>query len=260
MEFWNFFWTTVAAFFTLATFSFLYKDNPLYKIAEHLVVGVSAGFFVMVLWHTTLVPNLIDRLADGRWIYLIPLVLGLMMWFRFSKKLSWMSRYPMAVYIGIGAGVAIPLEMATKVIRQLNGMMRPIDWENFFGAGWLDVTAGFSGILLFVGAIAGLIYFFFSKAHTGVFGGVAKFGLWILMLGFGASFGFTVMARISLLINRIQFLDNEWISNAFDSSNEHYTVMYPILFWLVILGLVAYIVYEIIAYRRRGPEETAGTT
>jgi len=34
--------TWVAAFLTLSIFSFLYKDNPFYKFAEHLMVGVSA--------------------------------------------------------------------------------------------------------------------------------------------------------------------------------------------------------------------------
>ena len=77
-------WTTLAAFLTLATFSFLYKDNPLYKIAEHLVVGVSAGYFMVLFLWTSLKPVLIDMLIDGQYWYYIPAVLGVMMWFRFS--------------------------------------------------------------------------------------------------------------------------------------------------------------------------------
>ena len=30
----------IAVFLTLGIFSYLYKDNPFYKIAEHLFVGV----------------------------------------------------------------------------------------------------------------------------------------------------------------------------------------------------------------------------
>jgi len=96
MEFSTFIWTTFAAFLTLATFSFLYKDNPFYKFAEHLVVGTSAGYFVIILWHNGLVPNLFRRLADGSvfklWLdssnpwYLVPAILGMLMWTRFSKK------------------------------------------------------------------------------------------------------------------------------------------------------------------------------
>ena len=36
----------VAAFFTLAIFSFLYRDNPAYKVAEAVVVGVSAAYWI----------------------------------------------------------------------------------------------------------------------------------------------------------------------------------------------------------------------
>ncbi len=56
-----------------------------------------------------------------------------------------------------------------------------------------------------------LIYFFFSLEHKGVIGGVSKIGVWFLMIAFGASFGFTVMARMSLLIGRIQFLIRDWL-------------------------------------------------
>ena len=65
MDFSTFLWTTFGVFVTLSIFSFLYKDNPFYKFAEHLVVGVSAGYFVVILWHNGLMPNLFHRLADG---------------------------------------------------------------------------------------------------------------------------------------------------------------------------------------------------
>jgi hypothetical protein len=63
--------------------------------------------------------------------------------------------------------------------------------------------------LIFIGTIAVLLYFFFSKAHTGAYGKFVDVGKWYMMVGFGASFGLTVMARISLLIGRIQFLVND---------------------------------------------------
>ena len=59
-------WLTAAALATLCTMSFLYKDNPFYKFAEHLVVGVSAGYFTMLLIVTSLWPKLVDPLRDGR--------------------------------------------------------------------------------------------------------------------------------------------------------------------------------------------------
>ncbi len=268
MDFTTFLWTTFGAFLTLATFSFLYKDNPFYKFAEHLVVGVSAGYFVIILWHNGLVPNLFQRLADGDWYflwlnssepwYLIPAILGAMMFTRFSRNYAWVSRWPLALYIGIAMGVGVPLVMANNVNRQLVASMNPIDWHNFWGHGFLDSSAGFSQAIIFAGAVAALIYFFFSKEHTGAFGAVAKFGIWILMIGFGASFGYTVMGRISLFINRIQDL-SFWGTAAFDKTNPNYSSGFLIVFWLVIAAIVVYIISELVRFLRRPPEQESTT-
>jgi len=67
------------------------------------------------------------------------------------------------------------------------------------------------GIVSFVGVITTLSYFFFSREQKGALKLSAKVGIWFIMIGFGASFGNTVMARVSLLIGRVQFLLTDWI-------------------------------------------------
>ena len=49
-------------FFTLSIFSFLYKDNPFYKAAEHLFVGISAGYIAVLSFWQQVQPNLFGRL------------------------------------------------------------------------------------------------------------------------------------------------------------------------------------------------------
>ena len=61
-------------------------------------------------------------------------------------------------------------------------------------------------IIILIGVICGLVYFFFSKEHTGIVGKVSRIGVYFLMIKFGASFGFAVMGRISLLIGRFEEL------------------------------------------------------
>jgi len=197
-------WNTLAAFLTFCIFSFLYKDNPFYKIAEHIVVGVSAGYFAVLLYWDGLVPKLWDPIVkQGKWYYLIPGLLGVMMWTRFSKKLSWISRFSISFYMGIATGVAVPLYIQNYVIRQLSSTMLPVHFKN---------PAGFFNLLIVIGVLCALIYFFFSKEHKGAMGSAAKVGIWTLMIGFGAGFGLTVMGRVSLLIDRVIFLKNFFAS------------------------------------------------
>jgi hypothetical protein len=199
---------TTAAFLTLCILSFLYQDNPYYKIAEHLMVGVSAGYWVVLLYYSTFQDKVIDSLESGHWWYLMPLVLGILMWTRLIKKWVWVSRYPLALYIGVSAGVAIPVEMKAKVIEQLYGS---IDLVTQMHTGGGSTLLTINNILILIGVITSLVYFFFSKEHTGATGFFAKIGIAVLMVGFGASFGFTVMARVSLLIQRFQFLLFDWL-------------------------------------------------
>ena len=99
--------TWLAAGLTLFIFSFLYKDNPFYKFAEHLYVGISAGYWVSLQYHNVFRPNLWDPLLRGDLILLIPFALGVLLFTRFSNKFFWLSRWAMALIIGIFAGIAI---------------------------------------------------------------------------------------------------------------------------------------------------------
>ncbi|MEE9443433.1 MAG: hypothetical protein V3V99_12280 [candidate division Zixibacteria bacterium] len=252
MDWGTYLWTTLGVCLTLSTFSFLYRDNPFYKFSESLFVGVSAGYFSMLLVYNNLIPNLFDKIWvgqpwwqiwGGQWWYIFPGILGLLMWFRFSKKKAWISRYPIAFYIGIATGVAIPTEMQNRVSRQLADTVNIVfDIKTHFAQGF---WVGFEDVVIILGVVTGLFYFFFSVAHKGTFGGVAKFGIYILMIGFGASFGYTVMARISLFIQRVQYI-RDWVSAGFEGGGGMTTVV-----WVTTLILVLLIILEIIRHMQK---------
>ena len=194
----------LGAALTLCIFSFLYRDNPFYKFAEHLFVGISAGYWATLEWHNVFLPNLWEPLTqEGRLLLLVPFAFGVLLFSRFTKKFSWLSRWSMALIIGIYAGIAIVGYGSGDLILQIRANLLPL-WTD----SWLT---SFNNILLTLGVITGLIYFFFSKEHKGALGGAAKVGVWFLMISFGASFGYTVMSRMSLLIGRIYFLLVTWL-------------------------------------------------
>jgi len=201
------FQTWLIAFFTLALFSFLYKDNPVYKIAEHIFAGLSAGYYVGLIWDTVIIQQLWTPMTvDGRWWLIVPGVMGFLMFTRFWKKITWVSRIPLAFVMGVTAGIFLISQLHGLVLPQMRDTMLPL-W-NTQGYGQLFLT-----IIIVVGVISTLIYFYFSKEHTGALGVTAKVGIWFIMISFGAHFGYTVMGRVSLLIGRVQFLIEDWIGS-----------------------------------------------
>lgn len=234
------FLVTCSAFLTLAIFSFLYKDNPFYKFAEHLYVGISAGYWMSQGFWSTIVGNLIPRLSQtmsgwfqvpyipgewhgffySNWLFFIPVILGILLLMRLSSNYGWISRWALAFIIGTTAGLQFIRYLRSDFIEQISSTFVPllVDWQGtgaFFSNFSLSMTGQFAAMLtnwvIFLGVVCGLIYFFFSKEHTGLFGKASRFGIWILMITFGASFGYTVMGRISLLVGRITFLFRDWL-------------------------------------------------
>jgi len=197
-------WTWAAAVLTLAIFSFLYKDNPFYRLAEHIFLGVANGYAIAIYFNNSIRPNLINQLAAGNFIYLVPLILGLLYFTRFMPRINWLVRLPIGFMIGWGAGISIPAYLQTNIIKQLQGtIVTPASFQN--------PTQGIWQLVICIGVIATLVYFFFSTEQKGVLKSVSKLGVIFIMIGFGASFGYTVMARVSLLIGRIQFLLGPWL-------------------------------------------------
>lgn len=198
---WNIIGTWIAAGLTLAIFSFLYKDNPFYKFAEHLYVGVSAGFGVIYVWAFDLKPMLIDRFIAERgverWILLIPALLGVLMFSRWIGKLGYLSRLPISFTVGIGAGLGITASVQGFLLPQIQATLLPLTSINNF--------------LIVIGVITTILYFYFSREFKGKSSYLLRVGIVFIMVSFGASFGYTVMARISLLIGRIFFLLSDWL-------------------------------------------------
>jgi len=194
----------VAAFFTLAIFSFLYKDNPFYRLAEHIFAGLSAGYYVGLIWESVIIQQLWDPMISGSWWLVVPGLLGVLMFARLWPRISWVSRIALAFVMGNTAGIFLITQLHGIVLPQMGATMLSMGTNNGFASAVL-------AIIVVVGVVSTLIYFYFSKEHTGVLGVTARVGIWFIMVSFGAHFGYTVMARISLLIGRVYFLANEWL-------------------------------------------------
>src|SRR5688572_23018122 len=101
------FWLGI--FLTFCILSYLYDDNPFYKLAEHLFVGISVGYVCVLQYYSVIKPNLIDRLTATevgapRFIYLVPLFLVLCLFMKLTARFNWLGRIPISFVIGVFAG------------------------------------------------------------------------------------------------------------------------------------------------------------
>lgn len=261
--------TLIAIFLTLGLLTFLYRDNPLFRFCESLFAGVSVGYYVGVtIWQRTILAQVIKPIIQmtpeevrdwqnamplttriwrflfetipdhnlwDKWHVIIPFIAGLLLFAPFvAPRFGWLVSIPFAFYLGRGAGAAVPVVIQAAILRQMSGTIEP---AFRFGTGQMSAVEFLNYVFVFVGLMTVLIYFYFSMEHKGVFGALGRLGIWFVMMGFGAAFGMTVMARVSLLIGRILFLRDY----------PTYTIT---LLVFVILMLVS---WRILAHRK-GPE------
>jgi hypothetical protein len=216
----------VAALLTLSTFSFLYRDNPFYKLAESLFVGVSAAYWMVVGFWDVLVPNLFYRVWPAAiqswampglvperdqwwWVSLIPLALGVLLLLRLSPRGGWLAVWPLAFIIGTFAGLRLVAFIQADFLSQIRSSMLSVIALDPSKS--VRLTQSIENVLLLVGTLVCLVYFFFTVEHKGTVGRLSRMGIWVLMITFGAGFGYTVMGRIALLAIRLEFLFDDWL-------------------------------------------------
>ncbi|QDU51570.1 hypothetical protein [Gimesia panareensis] len=216
----------VAAFCTLAIFSFLYGDNPVYKFTESVFVGVSAGYAMVVAFWSEIIPNLFGKLfpleakeifflelkkeemVPNLW-YLVPLVMSVLLLLRLSPKGSWLARWPLAFFIGATAGIRLISYLEADFVGQIQNTIMP--FIVFGPDGSWQIVESLKNTIIILGVVSCMVYFFFSIEHEGFVKYVSRLGVWFLMVTFGASFAYTVMGRIALLSGRLEFLFQDWL-------------------------------------------------
>ena len=205
---------------TLSIFSYLYGDNIFYKSAEHIFVGISAGYIFAITFWDQIYPNLLGRLfpsyIDAGYefeiSYIIPFILGIFMVLRLV---------PSAYIVGMAAGLKFYVFINSNILIQIKSSAINLNASN------LDII---NQVIILIGVLSGLVYFFFSKEHKGTIGKISKLGIYFLMIKFGASFGFAVMGRISLLIGRFEELI------IYSSSDFNYATPIILIIMIIVLG------------------------
>lgn len=135
----------IGALLTLGILSFLVRDNPFYKVVESILIGVSAAYWMLVAFWSTLVPDLFAKLAPDLvratmvpglavsehptkdfLLALVPLGLAIMLLWRLMPKGGWIAVWPLAVVIGTFAGMRLTASIEADFMAQIAATMKPL--------------------------------------------------------------------------------------------------------------------------------------
>lgn len=212
---------------TLAIFSFLYRENRLFRIFEHFFIGIATAVGLVAtikdfFWPKVMKPMLgWDRqlMLDGQYaepynywllLYLLPMAFGGLYYFIFSKRHAWLAQLVIGFSFGITAGLAFKGTF-NELLPQLDDSYRSL--VVFSADGGLDWYSTANNWVFLITLFSAMAYFFFTfrASESGIVARVSGLGRWLLMACFGAFFGSTIVARMALLVERLDFMTNSWI-------------------------------------------------
>lgn len=212
----------ISTLLTIMILSYILGDNPLFRLAEHIFVGVSIGYAVLVAVHNVFLPAIFQ--SQTIWLALPPLLLCLALVLKiFPTQLSLTSalgNLALAFLIGVGAALAIggglfgTLYPQTAAVAGMSFSPDNPAYQDALGSPFFLNVEFLKNLIVLLGTIGTLFYFTFALRPQGVLGGFregfvrfwAGMGRWVILITLGALFANTVNARLALLLGRLQFL------------------------------------------------------
>jgi hypothetical protein len=206
-------WTFVGFFLTILIFSYLFGDNPFFRFASYLFIGVTAGYSAVLLIDQVLLPRLIWPLvADplSQPVLIIPLVMSIMLLAKLSKQLTKLGNVPMGFLVGVGAAVMVGGSVTGTLFPQAGAAVNAFDFSTTRNplSQWIE------GSVLLLGTITTLVYFQFSSRskpnqppkRSNMVELLSKIGSIFIAITLGALYAGVFAAAIASLIDRLDFL------------------------------------------------------
>jgi hypothetical protein len=201
-------WAIVGFVLSLLIFSYLIGDNPLFRFAASLFIGVTAGYAAVILLYQVIIPRLIYPFFTGtimdRSFTLIPLVLSVLLFFKPSRNLSFMGSIPLALLVAAGAAFALSGAVLGTILPQSQATINLFGnkpGENFL----------LEGIVILVGTVTTLMYFYFGAKfengkpirRAGWIESISKVGQVFLFVTLGSIYAGVYITAITALVERM---------------------------------------------------------
>ena len=192
---------------TLLIFSYLIDDNPVYRLAVHILVGVSAAYAAVYVLRQVILPVFaqlaLNPLSLDSLQWLVPILLALLLILQRLARFAWLGDNATALLVGVGAAVALVGAISGTLLPQVAA----------FGGGGASLLTPIQGFIAAILTVCALLTFHFSgkKNEQGEWvrplwqRGFAQIGQAVLAITFGALFAGILSTSLVLLTERISY-------------------------------------------------------
>ncbi|MBN1642017.1 MAG: hypothetical protein JXA09_12350 [Anaerolineae bacterium] len=215
--------TWVAFGLTVLVFCYLGKEIPflyaVYRVVAYLFVGVALGYGAVLAWHGVLVPRLFRYLGQGKWFYVVPLLLCLLLLSRVRRSWQSLSQLPIAFLFGVGTALAVGGALVGTLMPQVEATFVSLNPAHYRALGVQEGTAPawfvLDALLVAVGTVGTLLTMYFTVGRAQTRGGEVRnralqvasgIGKVFIVFTFGALYATTAVTRVALLVDRVRFL------------------------------------------------------
>lgn len=204
---WDLFGAWLSAALVVWIWSFAYRDNILYKLAEHMFIGTAAGYSIALAidsLNRVVIKPAVTSPQTFPLHYIIPVILGVLMFAKYSRKYYWLARYAVAINIAVGTGLALRTVPIANIVRQITATIVPL-----WGSDPIKVLNNWILVLVTVGGLTYFLFTIFPRRVEGArpapsywaYRALYYIGVYGMMVGFGALFANTIMTRVGFLIS-----------------------------------------------------------
>ncbi|TMB57940.1 MAG: hypothetical protein E6J47_01175 [Chloroflexi bacterium] len=196
--------TWVAVLLTVGVWSYAVGERTIFRLLQLLLAGLATGYLALLAIHHVLLPRLLVPLVTDAPNH--PLLFPAVALVAVMAGAAWLPRRVVApVAALLVAGVAA-FALGGAIVGTLLPQM---------AAALIDPATGGSGVIDGFVALAITILVLLAFLHGSPRGRFvqrgAGIGRWLLIGGIGAWFGFLLVSRLSLLVDRVAFLLGDWL-------------------------------------------------
>jgi hypothetical protein len=201
---------------TILVFSYLLGDNPFFRLAIHIFIGISAAYVALVTINNVIIPRLILPLINNtggeRLLSIIILIPSVFLFIKITPLRN-AGNWAVAILVGIGAAVAIGGAITGTLFPQILGTINSVD-PSAYTITTTRWDRAINGIIIVIGTISTLIYFHFgtqdipghSRERLRIIENISQVGKIFIAITFGALYASIYLSALAALVERLSFI------------------------------------------------------